>query len=609
MANLSQPQALELIKAPKNQNEIIRALQKKSRHKLHTEAVTDQEFLDGSHQNFLRWVESVLQNDETYKRFCSLYRPPVPTNELVESIFSQFERVFESQNSFEQFEFTDSESEADFRDYRKKLGDFSFWETQGFETLKSSVDNIVVIDLPRLAKDAAGNLLQESEAPEPYYYILDIAALIDVDSTRVKTIDSLSGKPFYYYKIEYLIFHEPNDIICVFDDTFYRVFQKKDSNIILLSETPHDLGYCPARSFWTTPLNSSSRLQKRSPITNSVSELDWLLFYEIAAKYLKLYAPFPIYAMYKGTCNYTDAENKLRCVDGWLEGNGWKVGNAHTGKRCPNCANKIKVGPGNILELKAPQDKDDPDLLSNPVKVIPAEEISIKTVNEETRTKWSAIFDNCVGKGDDDNAQAKNEMQVQAAFESRTSVLLKIKRNFELIHAFTLETIARLRYGEKFMSLTIDYGDEFFIKDEAEEMLEYKTAKEQGLPEFDLSTRRDKINESRYRNNPDLLERVNILKNLDPFPDQSVGVVTELASKSPDMFSPEDLYLKINFSRLINKFEREQISVLQFASALTFDKKIARIQDILKTYIDADLLERAPKAETDPAPASQGAAA
>lgn len=611
MANLTQSQALELIKAPRNQKEILRARAKKNRHRLHTEAETETDYLYGeSHAKFLKWVESLLKSDENFARFKSLYRPPVPTNELTESIFSEFERVFEAEDAYDKFEFDTPETEADAAQYRNRLGDSHFWETQGFETFKSSIDNIVVVDLPKLKRNAAGQIEILSEFPEPYYYILDINSLIDIDNTKVKAVDS-GGDRFIYFKTEYLIFCEDRridtdkkeiEIICVFDDTFYRTYSRKaGADPVLIDEVAHDLGYCPARSFWTTPLNSRSTILKRSVITNSLSELDWLLFYEIAAKYLKLYAPFPIYAVYKGLCNYKDPTAKVKCVDGYLVGENAPKGE-HSSIRCPKCANKIKTGPGNILELRAPQDKEDPDLLANPMKVIPAEEKSLEAVNEELRTKKDSIFKNCVGDGGDpENKQAQNELQVQSGFERRTNVLMKVKRNFEIIHLFALDTCYRLRYRERYKGGMINYGTQFFLKDESAEIQEYKVAKEQGLPTYDLAIRRGSINEARYRNNPDLMQRIKILENLDPLPDLDIKGALELVKLNPGVISAEDMLLKAHFNRLISRFEREQTNVLTFGSAISFDKKIAKILEVLKSYTkELTPTQADPEPESDP---------
>lgn len=602
MANLSKEQALKLIKEPQNQREINRARTKRVRHKLHTEPETESLTFGDSHTRFLSWVKGLLVAEDNFQRFSQLYRPPLITNELTEAIFSEFEKVFEAKNAFERFEFTDSELENDFSEYRKRIGDFNFWETQGFETFKNSIDNILVVDLPALQQDANGNFIQTSERPEPYYFLLDIDNLIDIDNKKIEGRNAVSGKQFYYFRTEYIIFHGENNTIFVFDDTYYRRYSKGDGSVdpILDFEVAHNLGFTPARSFWTTPLNSTSKIQKRSPITNSISELDWYLFFSISQKYLELYAPYPIYAIYKSKCNFKEITGaKRQCVDGFLQGNGEFFAGAER-QKCPQCASKIRVGPGNVMLIDVPKEKsDDFDLMANPMKVIPAETTSLNYVKQAVLDKRNEIFSNCVGRGKDaENDQAVNELQIKSGFESRGSVLIKIKRNFEIIHAFALDTIARLRYGSSFLSLTIDYGDEFFVKDESEEIAEYKEAVANGLPAYELATRRQAIYETRYKNNPDLLERLKIMRNLEPFPDNNIAQLQEIRSKTPELVPLKRMIIKINFNSFIDRFEREQANILLFASAITFDLKILTIQKVLEGYADEVIAEGAPIAPT-----------
>ncbi len=593
MANLSRDEALKLIKEPKNAREINKARLKRTRHKLHTEPETDPIIeLGDSHVRFLTWVKNILKSEDNYERFRQLYRPPLISNELTEAIFSEFEKVFEAKNSFEKFEFVDSELENDFNEYRKTIGDNIFWETQGFETFKNSIDNILIIDLPNFQKDDDGNELQLSDRPEPYYYLLDINCLIDIENERVDGDDIVTGKQFYFFRTEYVIFKGEGGFIYVFDDTYYRRYTipSGSSDAVLDAEVAHNLGFTPARSFWTTPLNSTSKIQKRSPITNSLSELDWYLFFSIAQKYLELYAPFPIYAIYRSKCNYQEtAGRKAKCVDGYLQIPG-QLGmlSDRDREKCPQCGTKIKVGPGNIMLIDVPKDKsDDFDLMVNPMKVIPAEITSLDYVKQAVIDKRNEIFANCVGRGTDaENDQAVNELQIRSGFESRTSVLIKIKRNFEIIHAFALDTIARLRYGDSYISATVDYGDDFFVQDESEEITEYEAAVKNGLPAYELSARRQSIYNARYRNNPDLLERLKIMKNLEPFPDNNITQLQDLRSKIPELVPIKQLVIKVNFNSFIDRFERDQANILQFASAQPFDKKINLISQELSKYAD-----------------------
>jgi hypothetical protein len=615
MAILSNEEALRLIKAPKNQREVQKARDKRIRHKLHTEAETDVNTLSTGASNFLGWVSGVLQNSATFARFQQLFRPPYATNELVEGIFTSFEKIFESRNSFEKFEFTSPELEQDFAEYRKQIGDFAFWETQGMETFKNSIDNVLVVDFPRLEIGDDGEVIQPTERPEPYYYFLDIDRLIDIDNDRVVARDGSQGVEFYFFKTEYVIFRgvgkyknatgQDVEEIYVFDDESYRVFtQVSGGDPVLVSNFAHGLTYCPARSFWTTPLNSDTKILKRGPITNSLSDLDWLLFFQISERYLQLYAPFPIYAMYRNKCTNSEKKDEQgrKCVNGYLEVEGSRfVGDNRV--ECPKCKQAGKVGPGHVIFIDPPKEVGgtgaDPDLMANPIKIIPAETNSLDYIKTRIAEMKEEIRVACVGRSQDtSDASAKNELQVESGFESSEAILIKAKRNFEIAHEFALETVARLRYGSDYIAGVVNYGDEFLQKSEQEEVDEYKTAIEAKAPTYDLAERRKDIAKARYRNDPKRQERLKILDNLEPFPDITLAELS--AMKSSGLVSEEDLIIKMQFNAFINRFERERAPITLFGSAIDFGRKIDLIREDLIRY--AQDYKKAMAPVTPPAP-------
>jgi hypothetical protein len=603
MAILSRSQQKELILKPRNGAELNKALKKRVRTNLHAETETDCDNLDAGHTRFLDWVSDILRNDENLARFKSLYRPPVPTNELVASIFTEFEKIFEAQNSFEKFDFSAPEFEQDFTDYRKRLGDYSYWATQGFEAFKTGIDNILVVDLPgrEQAKQIDGK-------PSPYYYILDLARVIDIENTKVKGRDA-NGRDFYYFKAEYLIFRETDadgreNIFCFDDEKFTRFIKTEGGELIWVEDVLHDLGYCPARSFWTTPLNSKTTIQKSGPITGSVSDLDWLLFFQISERYLQLYAPFPIYAVYEPKCNYRELDGmKRRCIDGFLEIEGQRA-IGHNKTKCPQCSAAVKVGPGNVLKIKVPKDRtSDFDLMANPMKVIPAEVTSLDYVRKTINEYKSEIFTKCVGRSQDqDGAQAKNELQVNSSFESSEAKLLNVKRNFEIIKLFTLETVARLRYGSDYLGGVVNFGDKFYNKSESKELAEYEQAVKNGLPAYELALRREDIYEARYRNNPKMKERLKILRNLEPYPDLTVDKIQDLRRNLPELVSLSDIVIKLNFNGFIDRFEREQANLNTYASEIDFSRKIDLIREELVKYAAEHLAGIQPPAAPPAAP-------
>lgn len=627
MAILSRDQALALIKSPKHTKEIQKAKVKRLRHQLHTEAQTDLLVETDSARHFLAWVRAILNSDDNYNRFVQLFRPPVATNKLVDAIFQTFEKVFEGQNAFENFQFTTPELENDFQEYRKQIGDLNFWKTQGMETFKNSIDNYVIIDLPALqpipGTDGLYPPIPADGRPRPYYYILDLDRLIDVRNTKVVANDGYNGetpRSFYYFKTEYIIFNDEVELpdgseqcrVCVFDDIFYRVYLKSGENYSLISEFPHGLGYCPARSFWTRPLNSKSKIQKSGPITESLSDLDWLLFYKIAERYLQLYAPFPIYAVYEQRCSYREEATKRKCVGGFLEFDGQRniagIGGGAEGMNlqrvpCPRCSKSMPVGPGNVLKIQPPKESGDANLMENPMQVIPAEVTSLDYVRKFIAQEEDRIKVDCIGRSTDTNdAQAKNELQIESGFESSESILLGIKRNFEIVHNFTLDAVAELRYGSDYKGGFVDYGDQFYDKTEDEEVEDYKVAVESNLPSYELAARRNDIAATRYKNNPKMLERFNILRNLEPFPDLNLEGVQKLRQAMTTLVSDVDFAIKANFIGFIDRFEREQAPIPIFGAKLSFDRRVALINEELVKYANEVIEANSPKDDPNAPP-------
>lgn len=581
MANLSKSEALNLIKNPKNSLELSKARQKRIRNRLHAQTDVKLEgfsnLTEAHHVNFLKWVESVLESKESFDRYKKLYIPPVPTNELLDDIFAEHEKVFHAQDRVINVDFENVTLKVDADMYLKRIGDEIFWRTAGFSEYKNSIDNVLVVDLP---------VESENDEINPYYYFVDIDHIIDIVNTKV-LFDADDMDERYLFNTEYIIFRR-GILTIVIDDEFYRVFEGEGNKLRMTSENPHFLGYAPAKSFWTTPLNDETTIRKKNQVINSLSELDWLLFFEYSKKYLDLYASFPIYSVYKTKCNYIDIDTTQPCVNGYItynERRGDK--DVPQKKKCPKCSTAVKVGPGQVLEFGAPQDKDDPDLLRNPVKIIGAEETSLKYVQGEVMRLESDIYRNATGaEREEDNSQAKNEDQIKKGLEAKSSIYLSIAQNFEIIHSWALTTIFKLRYGRDVeMSVGVNYGTNFFKTTREDLITHLKEAKEAGLTSYEIHGKKMSIYGDMFKNNPDKLTRIKILSELDPFPDVNVDEVLEWQSKGAAI-DPKDLLKKIHFTQLIQKFEREQTGISVFASKLEFDKRIDAINVVLDGYLD-----------------------
>lgn len=514
--------------------------------------------------DFLVFVSNIIPQDK-FKIFKTLFRFPVKTNEITSICFSKLHKIFDGRNPAFNYQFKSSETREDWESYRlNMLDEPRVWATKGWEYFKTEINSVLIVDLP---------LQQQGERPAPYFYFLPISQVISYE------VDRVSGN------MRFIIFRQGEDKIAVIDDSSYRIFKADKGNIsVLLSEHPHDLGYCPARFFWDEAINLREPDVKKSPLSEELESLDWFLFYHLSKRHLDLYGSYPIYSGYEQSCDFSNEENGDYCDGGYLKDRQghYRLDPSGLLMRCPKCGNKHIVGVGSYIEVPVPLEGQ-PDL-RNPVQMLTVDRNSLDyNVEEENRLR-SDIITAVVGTSEEITArQALNEQQIAANFENQNAVLNKIKKSFEAAQQFVDETVCRLRYGEDFTAAKIDLGTEFYIYDANELRKRYKTAKESGASESELEALQTRIIETEYRNDPLAKQRMLLLSELEPYKHLTRDEVVNLYDKG--IISQEELLIKLNFTNLIKRFERENINILDFGTQIPFYKKIETIKSELIKYI------------------------
>ena len=561
-------QIKQILQKPTKRQTIQKAVNMQRRLRFHTETNVAVSDINQPTTIFLDWVKSLLPKDK-FNIFLQLFKFPLPTPAVVEDVYRELERVFYSRNSSSSYQFTDSELAEDWSQYKKNnLNEPEVWKTTGWKRMQVSPNSILVVDLPQV---------QTSLRPEPYFYWLEIDAVIDYQTFRLDE-----------NQFEWLIFKQPEHRIAVFDDTSIRVYQLNEKNEIqsLISEAKHDLGYCPARFFWSTQLNEKNKDLKKNPITKELSNLDWYLFFALSKQHLDLYAPYPIYSAYEADCNFENNETGDYCDGGFLRNakGEYKILNDGTVEKCPCCSEKRIAGPGSFLEVPIPNQSEGVADMRNPVQITTIDKGSLDyNVNECARLKNEIVISVVGSGGTVSEKEAINETQVTANFESKTSVLNALKTNFELAQKFVEDTVCKLRYGGAFISSSVNWGTEFYVFTVTELYSKYKQAKENGASNSELDAISQQILEVEYRNNPLVLQRMLILKQLEPYPHKTLDEVLKLYEK--ELLNENLVKLKINFSTLVEKFERENINIIEFASNKPMREKIDIINKKLLEYV------------------------
>lgn len=561
-------QIKQALQKPSKKQVIQKAVNMQRRLRFHTEPNVVISDINQPTTIFLDWVKGLLPKDK-YNTFLQLFKFPLCTASITEEIYRELERVFYSRNSSSSYQFTDSELADDWAGYRiTKLNEPEVWKTEGWKKMQVSPNSILCVDLPEV---------QVSQRPEPYFYWLEIDSVIDYESK-----DSVT--------FEWLIFRQPGNRVAVFDDESIRVFQLNEKNEVtgLVTEAKHDLGYCPARFFWASPLNEANKELKKNPLTKELSSLDWYLFFSNSKQHLDLYAPYPIYSAYEADCDFENNETGDYCDGGFLrntDGNYKMLANGAI-EKCPCCSEKRIAGPGSFVEVPVPSRDEGVSDMRSPVQITTIDRDSLEYNTKECERLKNNIIISVVGSGGTvSEKEAINETQVAANFESKTAALTALKVNFEAAQKFVEDTICKLRYGNAFLSSSIDWGTEFYVFTVNELYAKYEQAKRLGASTSELDAIAQQICEVEYRNNPIIMQRMLILKQLEPYPHKTQDEILDLFSEG--LLDEEQVKLKIHFSSLIDRFERENINIVEFASNKPFSTKIEIINNKLLDYVRA----------------------
>ena len=559
-------QIKEILQKPSKKKYIQQAIKLQKRLRFHTESNVSVFDIGQPATEFLDWVNKLLPKDK-YNIFLHLFKFPLQTNAVAEDVYRELERVFHSRNSSAFYQFTDSELEEDWAKYRREnLNEPAVWQTKGWKRMQVSPNSILVVDLPQQ---------QTSFRPEPYFYWLEIDNVVDY-------------KMMNDTDFEWLVFRQPENRIAVFDDSSIRVFQLDEKKEIsgIISESAHDLGYCPARFFWSEQLNESCKDLKKNPLVKELSNLDWYLFFAISKQHLDLYAPYPIYSAYEADCNFENNETGDYCDGGFLRNakGEYKILADGTVEKCPCCSQKRIAGPGSFLEVPVPNQAEGVADMRNPVQITTIDKDSLDYNVKECERLKNEIVVSIVGSGGNvSEKEAINETQVSANFESKTAVLNALKTNFELAQKFVEDTVCRLRYGESFISSSVNLGTEFYVFTVKELYDKYERAKRNGASVSELDAITQQILEVEYKNNPLVLQRMLILKQIEPYPHQTMQEVLNLFKNG--LLEDKYVQLKINFSTFVERFERENINIIEFASNKPMREKIGIIQTKLLEYV------------------------
>lgn len=568
---LTIPQIREILQSPKRKKEIRRAVDHENRLRFHCDVNLSLSDAGRAGIEYYRWVDKLLPTDKA-ERFKDLFSWPHPVVKETKKAFSDLEKVLDGRNPVFDLHFTNPDAKEEAllylssesrKDRRKKA----------FHKMTIAPSSVLVVDTPRT---------QESSRKEPYHYYLNIGSLIDFD------IDDDAN-------IIYLIFPQPEGFVCI-DDAFFHFFECKEKdylNAIHTETIAHNYESVPATFPWYPYAYDSNKSLKINPISSYLGDLDWLLFLSVCEKHTDLVSGFPIEWFYEQDQDEKEERNKDR-ENGILPNGEYSFFDRVTGRHL-NSKKHPMSGPGGVIDTPIPDSEEGIPSLAPPGGTIERNAELVRYIQDKVR-KLKNEFHECVTgySGEPDNNQAKNEKQVGSIYETRKAILNSLARHFEKSEKWLIETKLKIRYPESFLSASISYGTEYYLED-ANQILDRVTkAKKEEASQIVIGIEERQYFETKYRNNPEMIERVNLLNQLDPAIDTTRSEVERLFEIGG--LSAKDYIFKKRFSSLIAQFERENGTLSEFGINIesetgdNYSLRVQRIKDIIYSYIEEPVI-------------------
>lgn len=393
--------------------------------------------------SMLASMKQCLSGEKMYNHVTKYINYPLPVVNISTKNLSDIYKVFDSSNAEFHYHLSDRNRATEIEAMIRRMSPVSWIEECGRDVLRNKPCSIVVVD-----KDDNG---------DPYLILVDTSRLIDAEFKDGVSFEWLT----FVHSLSY-----DEDGTCIrniahYDSYSYRVYAEdpKDGSLTLMTENEHSVGLCPARCFISTPLNAQTSFSRWSPLASTISKMhEWTAF-DCYKRYADHYSAFPMIQRPEQRCSVEDCHNGVIIEERvFLEGG--VTGTQKVATPCAACSSRDTVGPGVVIETSVPTDSSDPRVpdtkfIETPVKSL---EYLQKKLDEIERS----VSINSTGVDKLLELEAVNEQQVNGAFESRKNVLLNIKKHFDSLYGWILETSVALVAPNVTISVHGDFGTDFY---------------------------------------------------------------------------------------------------------------------------------------------------
>lgn len=584
---LTDVEILKLLNEPRNEDAIARGASLQKQHKIHITG-------DGTgYLSIIKKVEGYESNEDYLNVKKQIAKPS--TILITSTIIDNLNRWTSAQGTVKKVDFKDPEKNKNFELVLDKV-----WNNNSFdnfinsfykEAIYQQFNGFMVVTKPKVnieegvqIKEGVIKQYDPAKALDPYLIFISISDIKDY---------YLTGD-----KVEYLIIKldKENKKYRVIDDAFDRVVNYGDGEFTNESEPiPNKLGYVPARKITNIDESLLDCQVKTSPINHIIPALDRYLSCDCDARMQMIKHNYPKLAIVTRECLQCSGSGKILDTQTYNDA----IEHFIICNTCNGSGKEIPISRDGVIGLPSSLLDGDTPYPGAPATYITPDIESLKLALEDLEKQRKDIL--YAGTGDktliQENLQTATENMINSrSLEDRIAEISRMTEEFE---TFLKKAIKEMHEDFAVISdysIVVKYGKKISLKGEAEILSEIKQSKENGMNRTFIQSLYLDLIYIKNKNNENELKRQILLNDIEPF----AGYTVDEILKFKEFISDRDLKLKINFEALIDRFESEQDTPVEFLySSETYKKDIQVIKEKLYTYVDEIETKEEPKIEPE----------
>lgn len=386
---------------------------------------------------FLNWVKMVFRQDN-FLSFYKYLRYPVASAKIInDEIKPQLKRVFHAEDSF--FKYTIKNKEVECPDELKD----GYFKNAFFDAILFDHNAVVVHDLEDVNK--------------PYREIISI--------NHVVAIESYCGK---IERIAYVaeLKQEDGNVIHGFAYMDAEKYAFLDRHYEIISQSPHDLGECPADWLSSENFSKDNDIVKKSIFSYVKPDLEEYVFLKTLQKMTEPNGAIPVVVKLKGNViNKSGQDIKGTSEKEPMSSNAISQQQATVTGVVNGSENQLQAGTTISVPLnKDSNGKIDSDIVQNYFKFhyIPIE--ALDYLNERLKEIPQNIINSIVGDYQEQQTQAVNELQVGKSYDNKQDKLRWVSHELTRISTLSAFKTLALKYGKENVYVDLFFGSDFFLE-------------------------------------------------------------------------------------------------------------------------------------------------